>query len=93
MCLPHLSEAVLLSLLYSNLSSSQKQQHRAIESIVSCLALGTSRVLWHEHPAGVHADACLPLSLALQSQITLDMIMGSKVEKQEPAAGEASQIQ
>lgn len=67
-----------------------KNNNRATESFLSCLALGTNRVLWHENPAGVHTDACLPLSLVLQSPITLDVITGSKVGKQEPAAGEAS---
>lgn len=95
-CLPHLSgeagthSCLSSPCLFPNLPSFQKQQQRATESFLSCLGLGTNRVLWHENPAGVHTDACLPLSLVLQSPITLDVITGSKVGKQEPTAGEAS---
>lgn len=34
---------------------------KSLESIISCLALGTSGVLWQKNAAGVHTDACLPV--------------------------------
>lgn len=51
---------------------------KSLESIISCLALGTSGVLWQKSAAGVHTDACLPVSLALRSQIIPEVIAGSK---------------
>lgn len=86
----HLRAVQLSSPILSSNLLPQQNNRKSTESIISCLALGTSRVLWQEDPAGIHTDACLHVSLALQSQIILEMIVGSKVGKQEPAPGEAS---
>lgn len=89
-CLTNQCSSLLLSSpVTSSLPKQLQKNHRTHFFFSFFLALGTSGVLWQEIPAGVHTDACLPVSLALQSQITLEVIAGSKVGKQEPAAGEA----